>query len=378
MNTDTESPCKDKLPDEFSEEFLGESPCEPLVLGGVASWKGADLKNSNEWTHHWSEEMLAALDSALSVAQGHGLVWYELNRRNFCLASIEDELKIIADQLENGRGIIRLRGLPIELYNRDQLKMIYYGLGNWIGTPVFQNARGELLGEICDEGPDVGLKRGQLISENGDSFYSARSRAQSTQPLRWHTDRTDVVGLLCLGQPASGGESRLVSSVAVQDEMIRRHPDLAALLYEELERSHLGEELGGENLTYSIPVWGVQNGKFASHYSRTYVEAAQLIPGIKKLSEKKWQALDMLAQISDELCLEMSLIPGDIQLINNHIIYHSRNSFRDDPTSDKRRLLYRLWLSMPNSRQLPKGYEVLFSSTEAGALRGGIRQGDCR
>ena len=38
------------------------------------------------------------------------------------------------------------------------------------------------------------------------------------------------------------------------------------------------------------------------------------------------------------------------------------------------RLLYRLWLSMPNSRALPPGHEVLWGSTEPGALRGGIGQ----
>ena len=38
------------------------------------------------------------------------------------------------------------------------------------------------------------------------------------------------------------------------------------------------------------------------------------------------------------------------------------------------RLLLRLWLSMPNSRALPAGHEVLWRAIEAGALRGGIGQ----
>ena len=38
------------------------------------------------------------------------------------------------------------------------------------------------------------------------------------------------------------------------------------------------------------------------------------------------------------------------------------------------RLLYRLWLAMPNSRTLPEGHEVLWRTTAAGALRGGIGQ----
>jgi hypothetical protein len=70
----------------------------------------------------------------------------------------------------------------------------------------------------------------------------------------------------------------------------------------------------------------------------------------------------------------MTLEPGDIQLLNNHVIYHGRTPYEDVDDPDGDRLLYRLWLSMPNSRALPPGFEVLWGSIEAGALRGGIAQ----
>ena len=229
-----------------------------------------------------------------------------------------------------------------------------------------------MIGEICDEGPEVGLNRGQILDEAGKPFPSSRARAQSPALLRWHTDRTDVVGLLCAGKPARGGTSRVVSAIAVHDEMVRRRPEMAALLYEDLERSNLGEEAGGENKTYSIPVWGVRDGKFATHYSRTFVEAAQKLPGVKPLSPEYWEALDYLAQLAEELCVEMDFELGDMQFINNHVVYHARDDFEDDPSSGRRRLLYRVWLCMENSRALPQSYEVLFGSTAAGSIRGGI------
>jgi hypothetical protein len=70
----------------------------------------------------------------------------------------------------------------------------------------------------------------------------------------------------------------------------------------------------------------------------------------------------------------MRFAPGDIQLINNHVIYHGRTPFEDDSASGQDRLLLRLWLAMPNSRALPEGHEVLWRTIEAGALRGGIGQ----
>ena len=115
--------------------------------------------------------------------------------------------------------------------------------------------------------------------------------------------------------------------------------------------------------------------QFTSHYSRTYVEAAQRQPEseVPRVNRRQWQALDLLATLAEELCFEMSFATGDIQFVNNHVIYHARSAFEDDDQGHDR-LLMRLWLSMPNSRALPVGHEVLWRAIEAGALRGGIGQ----
>ncbi|MCG8451246.1 MAG: TauD/TfdA family dioxygenase, partial [Pirellulales bacterium] len=113
---------------------------------------------------------------------------------------------------------------------------------------------------------------------------------------------------------------------------------------------------------------------FTSHYSRTYVEAAQLLPATPRMTEAQWRALDLLAELAQELCLEMRLEPGDIQFLNNHVIYHARTPFEDDPAAGLTRLLYRVWLCMPGNRPLPEDHAVLWRDVEAGGLRGGIGQ----
>ena len=55
--------------------------------------------------------------------------------------------------------------------------------------------------------------------------------------------------------------------------MLERRPDLCAAVYEDLWRSRFGEEDATNKSAYPLPVWGVRDGKFTSHYSRTYVEA---------------------------------------------------------------------------------------------------------
>ena len=51
----------------------------------------------------------------------------------------------LADELENGVGIMKLRGFPVNRYDEDDLRRVYFGLGTHLGTPVFQNRSGELM-----------------------------------------------------------------------------------------------------------------------------------------------------------------------------------------------------------------------------------------
>ena len=89
------------------------------------------------------------------------------------------------------------------------------------------------------------------------------------------------------------------------------------------------------------------------------------------MSDAQWEALDLLADVAAEVCMEMRLEPGDMQLLNNHVIYHARTAFADGAA---RRCLKRIWLSMPNSRALPADQAILWRDVNAGALRGGIVQ----
>ena len=338
-----------------------------------AAWLGRDVADSPRWRIELDGPALAELEAALAAASARP--WQHATRDAFPLPGLGELLAGIADELENGLGMVRLGGIPVERYTPDDQRRLLLGIGCHLGTPVYQTARGELMGEIADEGPDVGRRRGQVRDPaSGEVFLSSRSRAQSTGPLRWHTDRCDAVGLLCVQQARAGGESRLASAVTVHNVMCERRPDLARLLYQDIPRSRLGEEIGGERCFYPLPVFAVRDGRFTSHYSRTFVEAAQKDPSAPRMTPAQWEALDMLAEVTTEVSFEMTLRPGDLQLLNNHVIYHGRAAFEDHPEPARKRRLYRIWLSMPNSRALPEGFEVLWGAVGAGALRGGMCQ----
>jgi len=341
-------------------------------LGGPCAWTGPELERDEAWRFRLTAEMVAEIDAAEAAVARRGLPWEALRREDFPLPLTRPLLVRIADELEEGRGLAKLSGLPVERYDDAALRRIWYGLGLHLGTPVSQSNAGLMMKVIRDEGADTGSRHGQFVNPDGSVFLGSYSRAVSNALLRFHTDRTDLVGLLCAGQAASGGLSKVASSVAVHDAILARRPDLLELLYRPYPRSRLGEEKGGEALHYLLPIFGLRDGRFTSHYSRTFIEAAEKMPGVPQLSAAQWEALELLHAVAEELCYRMRLEPGDMQFLNNHVIYHAREAFADDAASGQVRRLYRLWLAAPNSRALPEDHAVLWRDVRAGALRGGI------
>src|SRR5215475_8626675 len=343
-------------------------------ITGPVAWQGKDIKNSKRWIRDLPQSAIAELDAALKVVKAKGLNWSQLTRQNFPLSGLDGLLADIAEELENGSGIMKLRGFPVDRYDEDDLRKIYFGLGTHLGTPVFQNRSGEMMRAIRDEGAHVGRTYGETQDHKGSTFLSSYARTLTNGGLRFHTDRTDVVGLLCVRQARAGGGSTLASTLAIHNAILARQPDLLDELFQDYWRSRFGEEGTTKETAYPLPIFGLRDGKFTSHYSLTFIEAAQMAPGVPKLSDKQMEAIDVLMATAEELCFEMTLEPGDLQLINSPVTYHGRTPFEDDFAAGKSRLLLRLWLTMANNRPLPAGHEILWRSIEAGQPRGGIQQ----
>lgn len=342
------------------------------LLQGACVWTGADMSNSTRWIRDLPASLAEAIDRAVHAVEG--MDWKAITRADFPLPASEAFFDDVREELENGSGMVKIRGIEVAKYTPSQLRRMWFGLGTHLGKPLFQNRNGELMREIRDEGGDIGKKYGATTDENGKVFLSSSARTLSPGELRFHTDRCDVVGLLCVRQALRGGVSRLCSSPAVYNTMLERRPDLLELLCHPIPRSRFGEEAGGENIVYDLPVFGVRDGKLTSHFSLTYIESAQKMTQARRLTSAEQEAIAYLLELSRELAFEMRLEPGVIQLLNNNVIYHGRTAFEDDASQGADRMLMRLWLAVPNSRALPEDHAVLWGSVRGGALRGGIGQ----
>jgi hypothetical protein len=266
----------------------------------------------------------------------------------FPLPTIEPELARRAVDLREGRGFVLIRGFPVEQLDAAEVETAYVGFGLHLGTPVSQNAAGDLLGHVRDEraprtSPEVRL-------------YTTNRRQD------FHTDGSDLVGLLCLHGARAGGESRIASSLAVHDEMRRLRPDLVDELYRPLPWDRNGEEGSGEAPFFELPAFTDVDGTPRVFFIAWYIRDSQRHPAAPRLTPAQLEALDLFEAIANDPAfhIEMDFRPGDVQLLNNARIVHSREAYEDDEELDQRRHLLRLWLAASDH------------PTVADVLRGGI------
>jgi hypothetical protein len=332
-------------------------------IGGAAAWTGKTL---GDWAVALTTAEIAEIEAALAGLGDRDIPG--IAAAHFPLPCTAPRLRALAEDVESGAGLVRLTGLDPARYTPRDLKRLFWGLMCHIGTPLPQNTTGEVLGEVKDE-----TGTGEARADG-----SARNRSRSTSPLRFHTDKCDLLALLCASNGIAGGVSRIVSTIAIHDEMARRRPDLLAVLYQDFWRARPADE-EGEGMAsrpFPMPVFARgPSGAFTCQYSRTYVEMAERQPGVPPLTRAQVEAMDLLAALADELCVEAPFEAGQIQVMNQHVTLHGRTAYADDAAAGARRNLLRLWLSSPLSRALPAGHAGQWGSTEAGALRGGAMPG---
>ena len=167
--------------------------------------------------------------------------------------------------------------------------------------------------------------------------------------------------------------SLLVSVETIANRMAQTRPDLLALLFEPIATDRRGEVPDGAAPFMLIPVLSWHAGHLTVFYQRQYIDSAQRFEGAMRLTDAHVEALDMFDALANdpELNFGMQLQPGDMQFVYNHSQLHDRTGFTDWPDPDKRRHLFRLWLSMPGERPLPECFKERYGSIEIGN-RGGI------
>ena len=300
---------------------------------GPSVWVAADVADPSSWTVELDGRQRGELVSQARHAAAAGRTVETLAAGDLPLTSLDPVVSAAVASLRGGRGFVLLRGFPLDELSPAEVELAYLGLGLRLGTPVGQDKKATLLGHVRDErvprtGPGVRL-------------YQTNHRQD------FHTDGSDLVGLLCLQRALSGGESRLASAHAVYNEILRSRPDLLEVLYAPLFWDRNDEQSAGEDSFFVLPPVFDVDGVPRVFYIGWYVRDAQRHPEVPRLTEAQLEAMDLLERTANDprFYVEMDFQPGDVQLIANATILHAREAYQDAEDEALRRHLLRLWLT---------------------------------
>ena len=320
-------------------------------LKNEAAWTAQEMTTSTKWILHIKDSEIDEIELALKRVKSLNLSLTSITNADFPLDHFSATLGRALEEVENGRGFVLIRGIPVERYTAEDVQIILWGIGTHLGEAAGQNRMGDVIGHVTDVGRD-------WAKDNHDRGY------QTTSFLPFHCDKTDVVALMCLNTAKSGGLSCIASSVSIYNEMLYSCPDLLERLYHPFFVDLRGEEMEGEKPYNVQPVFTWHNGRLFTRYGRKYIKTGQRFSDAPRLTPKDIEAIDLVHDLaaSNKFRLDMDFQRGDIQINNNHTILHSRTEYVDWPEPERKRHLLRLLLFTPAFVDIPDHYHTIYAT----------------
>lgn len=309
-----------------------------------AVWYSSDFASGDHFAVELGQHHVDALMRALGRVKAERLPLEAIRPEHFPLDTIGEDVARWRHDVQRGRGLLVLRGFPVDGLSMEEIEIVYFGLGLHFGKPVSQSNMGDLIGHVVD----VGGK-------------DPRERAyRNSRELHLHTDRCDHVGMLCLKTAKEGGVSGYASALTVHNEMLATRPELLEHLYAGYFHHRFGEQPAGEPpvTPVRIPIFSVTDGVPCVIYIRGYIDLAEE-EGHCTLTAEEREALTLFEAISErpDVRLNFTLERGELAFFNNCLVLHTRTAFEDHPEPERRRHLLRLWL-MEEGRPAAEGVRL--------------------
>jgi len=325
------------------------------------SWTVADVETDKGWIYRLSAGEGAEILAAVRRAGNPNKPILDWRREDFALRDSIPTLAAAFHEVRDGRGMALVKNLPRDGVTPAEFRLMTWAIGLHFGVARPQNRTSDYITEVRNAGGAYRGPTGRGYNSNAE--------------LDFHADSSDVVLLSCFNQAPVGGMSMCASAATAYDIVKVERPDYAAALATDYPFSRNGEQSEDEAPWYAVPICTAEGGRVFCKWNRNRVENAQKLEGVPQLSTLQRAAMNyfdaVLRRPENMFC--MHLEAGDLQILCNQTMLHSRTSFEDHSEEAKQRTLYRLWLACPDSRRLPKGWSVFFGTSEPGTVRGGMK-----
>ncbi|MEM7254573.1 MAG: TauD/TfdA family dioxygenase [Pseudomonadota bacterium] len=324
-------------------------------------WQAETLRGDQSWIFELSDgarrDLVSTVDAIYDPERP--LLDYRLGEAD--LDSAWPTIEAAVREAYFGCGVAIVKGLPRAALDESRFGLLSWCIGLRIGVARPQGKATQYLSDVRDAGVNYRASTGRGFSSNAG--------------LDFHADGADLTTLACYNAAQSGGQSLITSSSAAWNRLVQTQPELSDVLREPYSFSRQGEQAADETAHYAQPVVDFADGRLFMKWNRNRIQSAQKLEGAPPLSDAQYDAVEALDAIvrSPEFAYTMYLEPGDLQIMNNLDILHSRTEFIDHEAPEAKRLLHRLWLAPPNSVRMPDSWIKFYRSVKPGTVRGGIR-----
>jgi hypothetical protein len=319
----------------IGKKMQGENAVAPFrtLITTPAAWTNRSIGGKAGLTQQLTSAQLAAFDAVL--ARTRHLKPQQATREDFDHPEIDALTAGMSDAIKHGRGAVLLSGVSRATHSEEDMERIYWGIGVCLGEPAVQSMLGDRLGHVQHVKDDP-VARGY----------------RSNEELTPHTDSYRIVGLMCLQRAETGGLSRIVSSLAIHNEIFATRPDLLVPLYEGYHYAVAEAQFSNQPVTdFKIPVFCCIDDMVSCNYVRSFMRNAAKLRG-EPLPEKLTEAIDYFDHVAqrDDVGIQFVLEPGEMLLWHNFQMLHAREAYQDSPQHTRH--LLRLWLKVENDRPI--------------------------
>ncbi len=246
-------------------------------------------------------------------------------------------MNAVRKQLNEGMGFAIIDRLPIDEFDTETSKKLYWILMSMIGVTVAQKWDGTMLYDVMDTKLETGAGNGVRSSKTNAAQGYHVDNAFNLPP--------DFVSLFCLQTAVEGGTSGLISFETVYNILLERYADLLPRLYQPFYYDRQREHAPGETLTHEKPMIEYDGKNIAFNFSPRIIRQGYELAGVEMDGPAK-AALEALREITESQGLDKSFTfeRGQIQIVNNRQLGHRRAGFTDHAEPSKRRHLVRIWI----------------------------------
>ena len=231
------------------------------------AWVGDDFTSDEDLVYRLEPRTVQGLEEILDRVRG--MPRDDVDREHVGHPDVDGPAREVYDELLSGRGLVVVRGFPVEEHGVDELELLFWAWLSHFGRLVSNNSFGHRMVRVQQEVLPGGVQ-------------PARG-TKSAAELAMHNDAADLFSLLWVHQAERGGESQFSSGPAAHNTILATRPDILPILYRGFPHHRRSEQPDDQpDVTpYDVPIFSNVDGRICINF--TY---SSILPALHELGAR--------------------------------------------------------------------------------------------